>query len=86
MPEISRFYGIIITMYYNDHEPAHFHAKYGEYKAKIAIGDGKVQEGRLPRRALALIETWREPHREELRAAWEAIMARRPVGRIAPLE
>jgi len=55
MPGISRFYGIIITMYYNDHGPAHFHAKYGEYTAKIAIDTGEVMEGSLPKRAKALV-------------------------------
>lgn len=86
MPEISRFYGIIITMYYNDHGPAHFHAKYGEHKAKIAIATGQVTEGSLPRRAIALIEAWRLQHLAELNSAWDGIMARRPVNRIAPLE
>ncbi len=86
MPEISRFYGIIITMYYNDHAPAHFHAKYGEHRAKIAIATGQVIEGKLPRRVLLLIEEWRTRHAAELEAVWDGIMARRPVHRIAPLE
>ncbi len=50
MPEISRFLGIIIAMYYNDHEPAHFHARYGDYETVIAIDTGEVVEGRLPAR------------------------------------
>lgn len=49
MPEISRFFGIIITMYYNDHGLPHFHAKYGEHKAKILIETGAIVEGGLPR-------------------------------------
>lgn len=56
MPEISRFFGIIITMYHNDHPPPHFHAKYAEHKAKIAIASGQVIAGAMPRRALDLIE------------------------------
>ena len=51
MPEISRFFGIVIAIYYNDHPPPHFHAKYGEHKVKIAIADGAILEGQLPRRA-----------------------------------
>lgn len=86
MPEISRFYGLIITMYYNDHAPAHFHVKYGAYKAKIAIENGDILEGRLPKRAVALIEQWRAIHIENLRGAWSAVLDRRAVERIAPLE
>lgn len=50
MPEISRFLGIVIAMFYNDHNPPHFHAKYGDFKAVIAIETGEVIEGRLPPR------------------------------------
>ena len=52
MPEISRFYGIVITMYYDDHNPPHFHARYGENKAVIAISSLRILEGRLPARVL----------------------------------
>ena len=54
MPEISRFLGIIIAMYYNDHAPPHFHVKYGDIEAVIAIDTGEVVEGRLPPRVLGL--------------------------------
>ena len=53
MPEISRFFGIIIAIYYNDHNPPHFHAKYGEHEALVEINNGKVIAGKLPQRALA---------------------------------
>jgi hypothetical protein len=54
LPEISRFLGIVIAMYYRDHQPPHFHAKYGSYEIVVSIADGIV-EGRFPRRALQLV-------------------------------
>jgi len=54
-PEINRFFGIVIAMYYNDHQPSHFHASYGEQEALIAIDTLAVFRGRLPRRAMALV-------------------------------
>ena len=58
MPQISQFYGIIITMYYNDHVPPHFHARYAEYNAEYAIADGAPLAGKLPRRAETLVLDW----------------------------
>ncbi len=66
MPEISRFYGIIIRMFFHDHVPPHFHAEYGEYQAQLSIPDGEIIEGFLPRRALRLVQAWTELHSEEL--------------------
>lgn len=66
MPELSRFYGIVIYMFAKDHNPPHFHAKYGEYIGIIDIRSGKLLEGELPRRALRLVEDWTELHKEEL--------------------
>ncbi len=86
MPEISRFFGIIVAIYYNDHAPAHFHAKYGEHKAKIEISTGVVLEGSLPRRGLALVEEWRGLRHTELQAVWQLIMDRKPHEKIEPLE
>jgi len=86
MPEISRFLGIALYMYYSDHQPPHFHARYGEWEAIIAIDDGHVIAGRLPRRASALIEEWRRLHREELRNDWLRAEARLPLHKIDPLE
>jgi hypothetical protein len=62
MPRISAFYGIIVTMYSNDHAPPHFHARYGEYEAKIAIGTGDPLAGQLPGRAVRLVREWTEQH------------------------
>ena len=55
MPEISRFFGIVITMYFDEHNPPHFHARYGSDRAAIEIATLQVREGRLPSRALGLV-------------------------------
>jgi hypothetical protein len=66
MPEISRFYGIIIRMYAQDHPPPHFHADYGGQMAQIDIYTSENLEGSLPQRALRLVQDWAELHRQEL--------------------
>lgn len=86
MPEISRFFGVVIAIYFNDHPPSHFHAKYGEHKAKIDVATGQVLEGRLRRRVLALVEEWRALRTTDLEGAWAKIRAREPFEKIAPLE
>jgi len=58
MPEVSRFYGIVVRMYFGDHFPPHFHAEYGEHEALISIEDPRVIAGQLPTRALALAKEW----------------------------
>jgi hypothetical protein len=85
MPEISRFLGIIIAMYYRDHAPPHFHAIYGEFEVTVEIGSGTVN-GQMPRRALAHVQEWRELHRQELLDTWALARASRPLPRIEPLE
>jgi hypothetical protein len=59
MPAIGTFYGIPIRMFFNDHPPPHFHARYREFEATIDIGTLRVLEGQLPRRALSLVQEWR---------------------------
>jgi len=86
MPEISRFLGIIIAMYYNDHAPPHFHAKYGGREMKVSIETGEVIEGAFPRRASRLVLEWWELHKAELAEDWALAEARRPLNRIEPLE
>ena len=66
MPEVSRFYGIIIRMFFNDHLPPHFHANYSEDSAQINIISGEIMNGELPGRALRLVQDWTELHRKEL--------------------
>jgi Domain of unknown function (DUF4160) len=85
MPQISKFYGIVVTMYSSDHAPPHFHARYGEYGAQIVIDTGAPLAGQLPIRALRLIREWAELHRDELREDWECAQARTPLASIDPL-
>lgn len=85
MPEISRFLGIIIAMFYRDHAPPHFHAIYGEYEITVEIESGIIN-GRFPRRALKLVFEWLEMHREELLENWDLAEDRRPLNKITPLE
>lgn len=85
MPEISRFLGIIIYMYYKEHAPPHFHAKYGEYTAAITIQDLKLQEGHLPKRVLSLILEWAFDHREELMEDWDLAQKHKQLHKIDPL-
>ena len=86
MPEISRFFGIVIKMFYNDHLPAHFHAEYGEHEALIEIGTLAVYRGDLPRRALALVLEWAALHRAQLERDWELARTGQTPERIAPLD
>lgn len=86
MPELSRFFGIIIAMYYNDHAPPHFHAKYGDDQASIRIDNGEIVEGVLGARAKRLVEEWRALHEAELLEDWKRAQARQPLNKIEPLE
>ncbi|MCL2660545.1 MAG: DUF4160 domain-containing protein [Acidobacteriaceae bacterium] len=85
MPTISRFYGIIIQMYFGDHVPPHFHAVYAEFEALIDIQTLAVVQGELPRRAMALVLEWAQQHREELRRNWELCVQNRTPVNIIPL-
>ena len=84
MPEISSFYGIIITMLFDDHNPPHFHVKYGDFRATITIKDGTVK-GHLPRRALNMVYEWLDLHRNDLLSNWEKIEKHQALLKIAPL-
>lgn len=86
MPEISRFLGIIITMYFNEHNPPHFHARYGEHKAEIGIDTLSLIAGRLPPRVLGLAMEWAALHRAELLEDWELARRQAELKKIAPLE
>ncbi len=85
MPEISRFFGIVIAMYYKDHAPPHFHAKYGGQTGVFSVADLELIEGSLPRRAVSLVLEWAFEHRKELMADWELAMASKPLRKIKPL-
>jgi hypothetical protein len=86
MPQISRFFGIIISMFYDEHNPPHFHAAYGEFKAEIGINDLNVLVGKLPSRALGLVIEWASMHQTELMENWSRIENGQALEKIAPLE
>lgn len=85
MPEISRFLGIIITMYYNDHAPPHFHAIYGEHEAIISIDDFRFIKGFLPNRVKGLVIEWASMRKSELLKDWENAVNQKPLNKIEPL-
>ena len=85
MPEISRFFGIIIAMFYDDHNPPHFHARYGKDNVVIEIDSLRVLEGHISHRALGLVMEWASQHREELLSDWELAKQNEPPKKIPPL-
>ena len=86
MPEISRFFGIIVLMYYNDHPPPHFHVRYGGQRALFGIESLTLLEGRLSPRVLGLVVEWASMHQDELMADWEHARRQEPLEPIVPLE
>ncbi len=76
---------ILIRMFYNDHPPPHFHARYGEFEATLDISTLEVIEGRLPGRALNLVQEWATMHREELLDDWRLCRANTAPMKIEPL-
>ena len=86
MPIISRFFGIIIRMFFNEHAPPHFHAEYADHRAVVDIRTLKLIEGNLPRRALELVMDWAELHQEELMKDWDLCQSHQYPCEIAPLE
>lgn len=85
MPQISFFYGIIIWMNFSDHAPAHFHARYNEFKISVNIKDGLVK-GEMPGKELRLVLDWLNQHREELMDNWERSQKGDPLNKIEPLK
>jgi hypothetical protein len=85
MPTICAFYGIIIQMFWDEHAPPHFHARYGEFEALVDIRSLDIMEGSLPRRAMAMVMEWAKEHRGELMEDWELCVRRQMPRKIAPL-
>jgi len=85
MPEISRFFGIVVKMFFNDHNPPHFHAFYGDEQALIEIGGLRVFAGRLPPRVLGLVIEWATLHQQELPDDWHRAHGNKPLLKIEPL-
>ena len=86
MPQISRFFGIIIAMYFDDHHPPHFHAKYENFEVKISIIDFSILDGKLPSRVLGFVLEWASLHRKELIDNWELVNQKKSPKAIPPLE
>jgi hypothetical protein len=86
MPRVSYFFGIAIWMYYEEHNPPHFHAKYQDDWAQIRIADGVFVKGTLPKRVRAMVLEWWADHRDELMANWERAQLSEAPLPIAPLE
>jgi len=86
MPEISRFYGIVIKIYFKDHNPPHFHAEYQEHKAEYNISTLEVLVGGLPKRANALVLEWASEHRQELLENWHLANIPKKLNKIEPLK
>ena len=85
MPEISRFFGIIVSMYFDEHNPPHFHARYGNDYVAIEISSLRIIEGKFLPRALGLVMEWAFQHVEELMRNWEAARKDQPLSKIKPL-
>ena len=71
MPELSLFFGIVILMYYREHNPPHFHVRYGEYEAQFDLVEGAFLTGHLPSRQARLVLAWYEIHKDELLEMWQ---------------
>lgn len=85
MPELSRFFGIVIAMYHDEHPPPHFHARYAGKEIQVGIVDGRVK-GNLPPRALGLVLEWWSLHQAELAENWQIVSEGGEPKRIEPLE
>ena len=85
MPEISRFLGIIVSMYPEDYEPPHFHVRYEHHRAQISIPDFAVISGSLPGRVTSLVTEWAAEHTEDLVEEWRRATEGVPLFRIKPL-
>lgn len=86
MPTISEFFGIKILMYWDEHNPPHFHAEYGEFKSIVSIRDAVVIKGALPTKQLKLVLAWCEIHRDELIVNWESAKVNGKISKIDPLK
>lgn len=86
MPEISRFFGIVIGIFYDEHNPPHFHARYQDFKAVIDMKELRIIGGKLPPRAFGLVVEWATIHKKELLKNWELAGEQKPLHTIEPLK
>ena len=84
MPTVSFFYGIVISMYFDDHNPPHFHARYQGYEAEITF-DGKILKGKMPEKQLKMIQVWADIHQDDLKTNWELLRNESGAEKIEPL-
>ncbi|MDR0321753.1 MAG: DUF4160 domain-containing protein [Treponema sp.] len=85
MPELSRFLGIVVLMYFDDHNPPHFHVRYNDFRAMISINELSILEGGLPPRVLGLVMEWAELHKKELLENWNMVKESGKCFKIEPL-
>jgi len=86
MPEVSRFFGIMIRMYFDDHNPPHFHAIYAGNEVRVGISPVMIFEGNLPSRAASMVIEWAALHQQELMNNWQRLREQQPAEKIQPLE
>ncbi len=86
MPRSAEFYGMVIEMYYDEHEPPHSHVLYGGSRGAVAIAGSRLLRGRLPRRVLTLVREWAGINRVALEENWDRARKSQPLRRIRPLE
>jgi hypothetical protein len=85
MPELSRFLGIVIRMFFSDHNPPHFHVVYNDHEAQFSIENLKILEGNLPPRIHGLVIEWASMYQKELMDNWKKVQDEKPVKKIKPL-
>jgi hypothetical protein len=85
MPEISRFYGIIICLYWKDHNPPHIHFMYGNYECSISVLD-RIVDGQAPAKVISKVNQWIDLHEQEILSLWERAQDGKQIGRIEPLK
>ena len=85
MPELSRFLGIAVFMYFEDHNPPHFHVRYNDFRAVFSVNDLSLVEGKLPARVLGLVMEWADLHKKELLENWDMLQKTGKWFKIEPL-
>ena len=86
MPRISEFFGIVISMFYKEHAPPHFHAAYGQFEATVTVDPIQIYRGKLPPRVRSLVFEWAATYQQELRENWGLARKGKPLKKIPPLE
>jgi hypothetical protein len=86
MPTVAYFLGIAVRMFFNDHEPPHFHVRYQGFSARIRIADGSLIDGRLPPTVVRLLKEWTALRRDALMRNWNAARTDNPLERIGGLD